>query len=145
MEEIERIGTDKSNIASPFAVAGIVEYGDMVLVGQKVKDGSLMSNLWHLPGGKVHPGEGVVDALVREIREESNLDIEVKQEMGEKIEPDGKVVRWYLCNALTDDIKAGSDLIDIKFVPRADVLNWCDQKAIDAWTDEVKEYLGISI
>jgi len=33
------------------------------------------SNLWGIPGGKVHYGEPCVDALRRELKEETNLDI----------------------------------------------------------------------
>ena len=33
--------------------------------------------MWELPGGKVEKGEHFVDALVREIKEETNLDAEV--------------------------------------------------------------------
>jgi 8-oxo-dGTP diphosphatase len=32
---------------------------------------------WEFPGGKVHPGEALSEALKREIREELNLEIEV--------------------------------------------------------------------
>jgi 8-oxo-dGTP diphosphatase len=33
--------------------------------------------MWELPGGKVEKGEHFADALVREIKEETNLDVEV--------------------------------------------------------------------
>ena len=33
--------------------------------------------MWELPGGKVESGEFFVDALVREIKEETNLDVKV--------------------------------------------------------------------
>ncbi len=37
---------------------------------------------WEFPGGKVHPGEALSDALKREIREELNMEVEVVQPLG---------------------------------------------------------------
>ena len=43
--------------------------------------------MWELPGGKVEKGEHFTDALVREIKEETNLDVEVG-DFGEAVQND---------------------------------------------------------
>lgn len=56
-------------------VAAIISKGDRIFATQRgygdFKDG------WEFPGGKVEPGESSKEALVREIREELDADINV--------------------------------------------------------------------
>jgi 8-oxo-dGTP diphosphatase len=53
----------------------LVDADDRVLIAQR-PEGKALAGLWEFPGGKVEPGERPEDALIRELREE--LDIEVK-------------------------------------------------------------------
>lgn len=54
-------------------VTGVVIEDDRILVLNQDTD---LGRSWSLPGGKVEEGETIYDALVREMREESGLDVE---------------------------------------------------------------------
>lgn len=53
----------------------LVDADRRVLIGQRPK-GKSLAGLWEFPGGKLEPGESPEAALIRELREE--LDIETK-------------------------------------------------------------------
>lgn len=57
--------------------AGIILYRGKILIAQRRKDKSL-GGFWEFPGGKLEPNETQADCLVREIREEFDIDICVK-------------------------------------------------------------------
>ena len=59
-------------------VGALIEEKGRYLVCQRHVDDTFGS-YWEFPGGKVEPGEGKRPALVREIREELGVDIEVKK------------------------------------------------------------------
>lgn len=55
--------------------AAVIRQGDKVLVAQR-QHGHLKGK-WEFPGGKLEPGESPEQCLVREIKEELNLDVRV--------------------------------------------------------------------
>ena len=56
------------------AAAALVNIDGRVLVQQRPK-GKTMAGLWEFPGGKVEPGERLEQSLVRELKEELDVDV----------------------------------------------------------------------
>lgn len=53
----------------------VVDSQGRLLIGERPQ-GKAYAGQWEFPGGKVEPGEAVFEALVREFREELNLQVE---------------------------------------------------------------------
>ncbi len=60
------------------SVAGVAVKDGSVLLGKRLPAGAL-GEKWEFPGGKVEPGENTHQCLVREFREELEVDIVVRE------------------------------------------------------------------
>lgn len=56
------------------AVVGIIRKDDKILI-QKRPSSGLLADLWEFPGGKRPPEETLIEALKREIKEETGMDV----------------------------------------------------------------------
>jgi len=124
------------------AVAGIVLYKDKVLIGKKiVKEGHFVSGGWHIPGGHILVNESEEEALIREFKEETSLDIKISEKITRcNIPRVETVVNWYLCETESDNYIPGDDLEEVKFVPKDKVLEECDSRAVELWPEEVIKF-----
>ncbi|MFI6958509.1 NUDIX domain-containing protein [Nocardia vinacea] len=55
-------------------VGAVVQHSGKILLLQRPTD-DFMGGIWELPSGKVDPGESIDQALIREIKEETGLDV----------------------------------------------------------------------
>lgn len=78
---------------------------------------------WDVPGGRIEPQEEVQEGLLREVKEESGLNVKPGELLGimdgfSVIEGDDcHVVRiYFLCEATTDEVKLSQDHDDYDWV-----------------------------
>lgn len=102
----------------PRYVAGFLICGDEVLLIQKLKP-SWQRGRWNGVGGHVEDGEGAIDAMIREMKEETDIDIPI-----EELE--------HFCTLTGDDF-------EVVFF-RAFVLTTCGQQT----TDEIIGWFNIN-
>ncbi len=104
-------------------VAGVVISGENVLLVQRGKAPG--KGEWNIPGGLVEVGETLQEAVKREIREETGLDVEVRSllEVSDRIIRDeaGKVryhyvLLDYLCAVAGGTLSPASDAADARWV-----------------------------
>jgi 8-oxo-dGTP diphosphatase len=109
------------------AVGAVILDGDRVLLVQRAHEP--LKGEWSLPGGAVEVGETLQQALAREVREETSLEVEVGVvvEVLDSIrcDPDGRaayhyVIIDYLCRVRREASPApvcGTDAAAVRWVP----------------------------
>ncbi|KUO77231.1 MAG: hypothetical protein APF77_12585 [Clostridia bacterium BRH_c25] len=99
--------------------------GGKVLIAQR-EAGSHMELRWELPGGKLEPDEDPEECIVREIKEELDMEIEVSdiyKVVKFKYEEKDILLLCYLCRILKGEGKT-LECNDFKWVRREELVNY---------------------
>lgn len=108
-----------------FAVTGLITQNNLVLATSRRGD----ATQWGLPGGKVEQGESPYEALLREMKEETGLDVlEAEEVFVRPIPPNGQV-RCYQVTSYLGKPKSVEKGIDVKWANPNDLIagpfgNW---------------------
>jgi 8-oxo-dGTP diphosphatase len=90
---------------------------------------------WTLPGGMLELGEALTAGTVREVREETGLDVEPIEliELLDRVHREGERVRYhyviadYLCRVTGGELRAASDADAVRWVERSE---WSSHSAL---------------
>ena len=82
---------------------GILEENDMVLIAQRKRNDDYGLK-WEFPGGKLREGETGEECIVRELKEELGIEVEVMGFFGEFVEGDLTIL-YYRVRRVSGNIK----------------------------------------
>jgi len=85
---------------------------------------------WVFPGGQVEVGENLIDALIREIKEESGIEVEVSHVIG--IYSNTGIHKWY--DGVTD--VPTKLMMDFACKPTGGVLSTSEETSESCWVDK---------
>jgi ADP-ribose pyrophosphatase YjhB (NUDIX family) len=142
-----------ANSLVPSVTAIVTDSGGRLLLVHKTDN-----DLWALPGGGMDLGESIKDAVVREVREETGLEIDVSGLVGIYTNPghvmaydDGEVRQQFsVCfrtRLLGGEVRTSSETSEVRFVPVSEVdeleMHASMRLRIQHWLDERSEpYIG---
>lgn len=117
-------------------VAAAIERDGCYLAARRTRPVEVAGR-WEFPGGKVEPGETEEQALIREIREELGVDIEVVCRIpGEWPLHDDLVLHLYVARLITGEPAPLEQHDEIRWVTPSqfDEIDWLesDREAVDA-------------
>jgi 8-oxo-dGTP pyrophosphatase MutT (NUDIX family) len=117
----------KPNSLAPAASAIVVNDTNEILLHRRSDN-----ELWALPGGTMELGEGILDTVVREVKEETGLDVTPGRVTGIYTDPrsviafaDGEVRQQFsicfLCTIAGGDLAVSSESTEVRFVAPAEI------------------------
>ncbi len=104
--------------------------GKILLVQHKPEHRSYWRGKWICPGGRLKLGESIEAGIKREVKEETNLEIELKEPLVpfERIVKKGRKIELhviyidYIASITGGELRAGSDVGKAKFASRDELL-----------------------
>lgn len=124
-------------MAHEYPAAPVVGVGGVVIDGERVllvrRAHPPRQGEWSLPGGKVELGEALADAVRREVREETGLEVEVGPlvECFDRVHRDASgavryhfVIADFLCRQVGGTLRPGDDAADAAWASREELAGY---------------------
>ena len=136
------------NIRFHITVKGIVIYHHKILILKRVRPSSDGLGYWELPGGGLEYGETPHQSLIRELKEETNLDIKILKPVYTftAIRSEYQTVGiGFLSVPTNDHVKISNEHTDYKFVSIDEIQDYLDKKIYDDIILTLQEYENLHL
>lgn len=120
------------------AVSGLISHPDgNILLIKSPRRG------WEFPGGQVEEGEDIIDALVREVREETGINASIGSLVGiySNIKSPTKVMFGFLGDYLSGELETSEESIETIWISRQSALQHITNPAV---SDRMKDMVDFS-
>jgi 8-oxo-dGTP diphosphatase len=99
--------TDSTVTKPPVSMAIITKDDRVLMVRRRQREGKLS---WAFPGGGIEAGETAEQAAVREVAEETALEVKAVQVLGQRIHPDtGADMTYVACEPVVGEARVEDD------------------------------------
>lgn len=122
-------------------VKAFITSGGDVMIGQKEDGEKVHSGKWHFIGGHLDKGEQMEEAVKREVKEETGLDVKVHQLIDsmtfgwEDSDENNALMALYHCESSSKDAEPQDDLQDVKWIKPENL----KEELWDEEADRIKE------
>lgn len=124
---------------------GIVKHGDKILLGKRNKKSCPFFGQYLTVGGTLDYMETTDDCFRREVKEETNLDIEnlrvrrIREFIGDGVH---KLIFIYSADYVAGDLKGADDCLDPQFFSANEIKKLVSEGKVASIAVENLEYLG---
>ena len=119
------------------AVKSFIVNDNKLLIIKRTNDDIQKPGIWEIPGGRIDKKEDLIKGLIREVKEETNLDIKVIKPLNfqEFIRDDKQKIKMtiFLCKALNNDVKLSKEHTNFEWIYIDDAKN----KLTDFFHEEI--------
>lgn len=111
------------NMNSEIAVGIVLKDSHVLIVKRKQGEGNLQ---WQFPGGVIENGETDLQAVIREITEETGCEVDVVKLLGQRLHPyTKKTISYWICQYKSGTLSIyDDDLEDVKWINKDELLNY---------------------